>query len=90
MPLDNKLGKMYHRGASGQARLQAEFKDDQKIDATISDTLPSCMIKTLNGHCDKQGMIKYRAEINADLQFNFPLSWKQKNLKISQGTPVDS
>ena len=38
MPLEDKLGKMYHRDASGQARLQAEFKDDQKIDATISDS----------------------------------------------------
>ena len=34
-------------------------------------------------------MIKYRAETDADLKFNFPpLSWKQKNLKISPGMPA--
>ena len=56
MPLDDKLGKMHHRGASSQACLQAEFKDGQKIDATFSRNSGSLIIR------DKKDYQKYDAD----------------------------
>ena len=56
MPLDDKLGKMYHRGALGQACLQAEFKDSQKIDATFSRNSRSLIIR------DKRDYQQYDAD----------------------------
>ena len=56
MPLEDKLGKMYHRGASGQASLQAEFKDDQKIEATFTKKSGSLNIR------DKRDYQQYDAD----------------------------
>ena len=56
MPMDDKLGKMHHRSASGQAYLQAEFKDGQKIDATFTKKSGSLIIR------DKRDYQQYGAD----------------------------
>ena len=51
MPLDDKLGKMHHQGATEQASLSARFSQNQKIAVTYfknSKTLAIGMVKWLS------------------------------------------
>ena len=50
MPLDDKLGKMHHQGATSQASLHARFAQDQKITATFSSNSKALVIPNRNNY----------------------------------------
>jgi energy-coupling factor transporter ATP-binding protein EcfA2 len=56
MPLDNKLGKMHHQGATEQAFLSAQFDREQKIVATFSNNSRALAIQ------DSTNYEQYQAE----------------------------
>jgi energy-coupling factor transporter ATP-binding protein EcfA2 len=56
MPLDDKLGKMYRQGATGQAYLCSRFAQGQKIAATFSNNSRTLAIK------DRVNYEQYQAE----------------------------
>ena len=56
MPLDDKLGKLHHQGATNQACLHAQFAQDQKITTTFSKNSKTLVIQNRNNY------ERYRAE----------------------------
>lgn len=48
MPLDDKLGRMHHQGATDQASMDAQFSLDEKITATFHNNSKSLGIKNRN------------------------------------------
>ncbi len=50
MPLDGKLRKMHHQGATKQAYLQARFAQDQEIAATFFKNSNTVVIKNRNNY----------------------------------------
>ncbi|MEZ4731591.1 MAG: AAA family ATPase [Caldilineaceae bacterium] len=45
MPLDNKLGRMYHRGSSEKARLEVRFASDAKVAVSFGARSKSLVLK---------------------------------------------
>ena len=50
MPLDDKLGKMHHQGATSQACLHARFAQGQEITATFSNNSKALVIQKRNNY----------------------------------------